>query len=317
MFEARRPGAPRWPGTDGIGMIRSMTGYSRAQVMDGEITVSVGIKSTNHRFLDAQVRLPNALEALEPALRRLIKEQVIRGHVEVAVNAEHAGGAGIRWNRPLLQACVAAWRELAQELGVSSEPDLGALVSLPGIVAAENGQWSQEELARLRPLVEKAATEALRQFNEARSREGAALEADVRHRLEQVREATAKVKQLSGRAPEMIRRRLSARLDELGATVGLDPARLAQEVAYLASRSDIAEELTRLTSHLEQAMRLLEEESEVGKRLDFLLQEMNREANTLMAKSVETPEVGLEISRWGIEIKSQIEKLREQAQNIE
>ncbi len=298
-------------------MIRSMTGYSRTQVVEGETALAVALKSTNHRFLDSQVRLPSALEALEPSLRRMIKEHVLRGHVEATVSVEHAAGPAIQFNRALLQTYVTAWRELARALEMNSEPQLGSFLALPGVISVENGQWSEEELARLRPLAEKAAACALGQLNEMRAREGATLEADLRRRLERVRVLTEEISRLSNRASQVIRQRLETRMQELAVTAGLDPARLAQEVAYLASRSDISEELTRLRSHLDQAHHLLEEGAEVGKKLDFLLQEMNREANTLLSKTADVPEIGIEISRFGIEMKSEIEKLREQAQNIE
>jgi uncharacterized protein (TIGR00255 family) len=298
-------------------MIRSMTGYSQAQVLEGGATVSVGIKSINHRFLDQQVRLPSALVALEPAVRRLIKEYVIRGHVEVTVGVEHLGGPSIQFNRPLLQASITAWRELAKEFGVHSEPEMGSLLALPGMVSVENGKWSEEDVARLSPLIEKAAARALEQLNEMRASEGASLESDLRRRLGRLRALAEEVNRLSSRVSEIIRQRLERRIQEIAATVGLDLARLAQEVAYLASRSDISEELTRLVSHLDQADHLLEVGLEVGKKLDFLLQEMNREANTLLSKTTDVPEVGTEVSRLGIEMKNEIEKLREQAQNIE
>jgi uncharacterized protein (TIGR00255 family) len=294
-----------------------MTGCSNVHILEGDLGVSVGIKSTNHRFLDAQVRVPSVLEQIEPVLRQMIKEGITRGHVETTVSADHPGGSAVRLNRPLLLACVAAWRELAGELGVNLQLELGPLMALPGILAVENGQWSEEEGARLRAMAERAMARALDQLNEMRAREGATLEADLRRRLEQVRALTEEIGRLSGRASEAIRERLEGRIQELAGIPHPDPARLAQEVAYLASRFDISEELTRLAGHLDHAHRLLQKESEVGKNLDFLLQEMNREANTLLAKSAEVPQLGLEVSRLGIEIKSQIEKLREQAQNIE
>jgi uncharacterized protein (TIGR00255 family) len=150
-----------------------------------------------------------------------------------------------------------------------------------------------------------------------RAREGEALGRDVRSRLARLKSLTDSISELAQSAPQVYRSRLENRLGDMLGDMGIDPARLAQEVAYLASRADIAEELTRLGSHLDQAKRLVDESPELGKKLDFLLQEMNREANTLLSKTTDVPEVGLQIARQAIEMKTEIEKLREQAQNIE
>ncbi len=300
-------------------MIRSMTGYSRGRTEDSEFSLSVSVKTTNHRFLDLQVRLAAALEPLEPLLRRLVKDHVARGHVEFMVNLEQSGAGALQINRKMLEAYAAACQQLRNELGFTAEPDPVSLLRIPGMVGAGNGELSVQELERLQPILERLAEETLRHLNEMRGREGEALERDLRARLERLRELREDIDRLARRFPQVFQRRLETRIQELISTLELDRARLAQEVAYLASRSDISEELTRFRSHLEQSGRLLDDASapEVGKKLDFLLQEMNREANTLLSKTTDVPEVGLEIARQAIEMKSEIEKLREQAQNIE
>jgi uncharacterized protein (TIGR00255 family) len=298
-------------------MIRSMTGYSKAQAEEGGYSLSVSIRGTNHRFLDIQVRFPSALESLDPLLRRLIKNHVKRGHVEVTVSFEQAGNAGLLLDRKLLAAYLAAYRTLREEFGSASEPDLVALLRIPGLAMLGNGEISAEDLEPVRQLLERVTTEALERLNEMREREGEDLGRDLKTRLARLESLTASVASLTERLPKAYQHRLEGRLRELMDSTELDGARLAEEVAYLASRSDTTEELTRFRSHIAQIKQLLEESPEVGKKLDFLLQEMNREANTLLSKTTDLPEVGLEVARLAIEMKSEIEKLREQAQNIE
>ncbi len=294
-----------------------MTGYSKVRSEEGDFTLSVSVKSTNHRFLDLQVRLPFGLEPLEPPLRNVIKNHVARGHVEMQVSLERAGLPELQLDRKLLGAYLSALQKVRQEFGFISEPDLVALLRTPGMVASANGEFSAPEIERLRAALERAAQQALECLNDMRAREGEALERDVRGRLAELGELSVSVGKLAEEMPVLYRRRVEKRLQEILGSVEVDRSRVAQEVAFLASRSDIAEELTRFRSHLDQIERLLGESSEVGKKLDFLLQEMNREANTLLSKTTDVPEVGLEISRQAIEMKTEIEKLREQAQNIE
>ena len=192
-----------------------------------------------------------------------------------------------------------------------------ALLRVPGMVVTGNGEMAPEKLERIRQLLERAVAKALAQLNEMRAREGESLERDLLSRLARLEALSSAVSRLAEKAPQYYKQRLEGRIRDLAGSVEMDSGRLAQEVAYLASRSDIAEELTRFQSHLHQVHQLLADNSEAGKKLDFLLQEMNREANTLLSKTTDVPEVGLEITRQAIEMKTEIEKLREQAQNIE
>jgi uncharacterized protein (TIGR00255 family) len=298
-------------------MIRSMTGYSKAQGEEGGYSLAVSIKGTNHRFLDLQMRFPSALESMDPLLRRLVKNHVLRGHVEVNVSFESPGQAGLQLDRNLLAAYLAAYRTLEQEFGSGSEPDLVALLRIPGLAMPGNGTLSEEGLDRVRGLLEQVATEALEKLNQMRDREGEDLGQDLKKRLARLESLTDSVTRLAERVPRLYQHRLEGRLRELMGNTELDGARLAEEVAYLASRSDTTEEMIRLRSHFAQVRQLLADSTEVGKKLDFLLQEMNREANTLLSKTTDLPEVGAEVTRLAIEMKSEIEKLREQAQNIE
>ncbi len=298
-------------------MIRSMTGYSRVETEEAGFALTVSIRGTNHRFLDPQLRLPSSLEALEPVVRRLLKEYVLRGHVEISVGFAGAGATELEIDRKLLSAYLKGYQTLKQEFGTAAEPDLMALLRVPGLVVTGNGEMAPEELERIRQMLERALAQALAQLNEMRAREGESLERDLLSRLARLEALRRTISHLAERAPQYYKQRLEGRIRDLAGSVEMDSGRLAQEVAYLASRSDIAEELTRFQSHLDQVRQLLAESSEVGKKLDFLLQEMNREANTLLSKTTDVPEVGLEITRQAIEMKTEIEKLREQAQNIE
>ena len=299
-------------------MIRSMTGYSRVEVEAGGLALTVSIRAINHRFLDPQLRLPSSLDSLEPTVRRLLKEHVSRGHVEVTIGVKDSGTTDLEIDRKLLGAYVKGYETLKQEFGgTAAAPDLMALLRVPGLVASGATEMAPENLERTRDVLERAVVQALAQLNEMRAREGESLERDLMSRLGRLEVLRVAVSRLAEIAPQYYKLRLESRIRDLAGTAEMDGARLAQEVAYLASRSDIAEELTRFQSHLDQVRQLLAESSEVGKKLDFLLQEMNREANTLLSKTTDVPEVGLEITRQAIEMKTEIEKLREQALNIE
>jgi uncharacterized protein (TIGR00255 family) len=298
-------------------MIRSMTGYSRVRTEEGSFALAVSVKSTNHRFLDLQVRLPSGLEPCEVPLRRLVKERVARGHVEVQVALEKTRTEEVQLDPKTLDTYLTAWRKLREEFGAGAEPDLVALLKVPGMLGAGNGEMSPADLEEKQEAILRLAGEALDRLNEMRGREGEALERDLKARLQRLGELCQSVTDLACKAPSLYGRRLEKRVQEILGSVELDPGRLAQEVAFLASRSDIEEELTRFRSHLDQADRLIRGSSEVGKKLDFLLQEMKREANTLLSKTTDIPDIGLEIGRQAIEMKAEIEKLREQAQNVE
>lgn len=300
-------------------MIRSMTGYASLRKEEPGFSISASLKSTNHRYLDLQVRMSEGLDALEPLVRRLVRERIARGHVEISVSVERAGAGGLQIDRRLLNAYLEAFKELRVEMGAAADPDLVALLRIPGMVAASDGEFSSSEIERLEHTLSQMVGEGLERLNEMRGREGASLDRDLRGRLDRLGKLGEGVQKLASSIPGFYQARLQKRIRELlgDSTPGLDATRLAQEVAYLASRSDISEELTRFESHLGQAARLLDQSEDAGKKLDFLFQEMNREANTLLSKTTDLPEVGTEVARMAIEMKTEIEKLREQAQNIE
>jgi len=297
-------------------MVRSMTGYSKLRREEDGFSLNVAVKSVNHRFLDLQFRMPSVLSPMESGLRRIVKQHVIRGHVEIGVSLVKVGAEELKVDRNLLKAYIKVCRDVRDELGAAAEPDVVQLLRIPGVLSNET-DLSDKELAGIRKVLESALAGALETLNTMREREGAALEKDIRERLERLESLRKSIAKQARRIPQYAQQRLENRLHELLGAVHVDAARLAQEVAYLSSRSDISEELTRFQSHLVQARQLLSESPEVGKKLDFLLQELNREANTLLSKTSDVPQIGAEVGRQAIEMKSEIEKLREQVQNIE
>lgn len=296
--------------------IRSMTGFARVSrpVPSGELTLT--IKTVNHRGLDMHFHMPMELDAVEPALRTLLRKRVARGHVQVQVhlkrNAAATGTATI--NEPLLRAWLAAFRDVAERLGIDSRPDLNSALRLPGMMDARPVEESEDGLG---DLVLAAAEEAVEELDVFRAREGLAIEGELRARATSLCNLTAQMEAIRSQAIPHFQQRLRDRLAELLGGTQLDPARLAQEAAVLAERSDISEELVRLKTHADQTIALLEAGGETGKKLDFLLQEMNREANTILSKTGGLGEMGLTMTDLGLAAKAEIDRIREQSLNIE
>ena len=293
--------------------IRSMTGFAqvRGQV-DSQLGFSLSLKSVNHRFLDIHFRLPSDTDALEMKLRRLVKEKLARGHVEITLSLERATGEGFTLNRPLVGGYIQAFRGAAAEFSLAAEPDLNAILRIPGALeagaATANGALEEPVLVK--------AEEALERLNQMRDEEGRGMERELRQRLANVQQASTRVEKHRHAVLQTYVERLKGRMQELiGAQV--EPERILQEAALLVDRSDIQEELVRLHTHVEHFAGLLDQGGEVGKKLDFLLQEMNREANTLLSKTSGLAGEALTITEAGLAIKSEIEKAREQVQNIE
>lgn len=292
-----------------------MTGFARVRktTSQGELTLSV--KSVNHRGLDVHFHLPGDFDPFENALRGVLKQSVARGHVEVRASLVRTrDGAEGALNRPMLEAWLAAFRQAASDLGVTCEPDLNAALRIPGMFLEPAGadpdpQFQNELVAALE--------EAVESFNGFRAREGGEIETILSERNRRIREAAGRIGEIRERALPAFHQRLSERLGELLKGSTLDPQRLAQEVAVLADRSDIHEEVARLGIHARHLDELLEKGGEIGKKLDFLLQEMNREANTILSKTTGIGELGLGITELALAAKSDIEKIREQALNLE
>jgi len=300
--------------------IRSMTGFAqvKGQVADprsggkGETGFTLSLKSVNHRFLDLHFRMPSESDSLEMKLRRVLKEKLARGHVELTLNLERGGGDSFALNRQVVGGYIQAFRTAAAEFNLATVPDLNAVLRIPGALDAAtlpaDGALETSALEKVEEL--------LGRLNQMREEEGRGIERELRQRMAHVQEAAAGVERHRQAVLQTYVGKLKARMQELiGSQV--EPERLLQEAALLVDRSDIQEELVRLDTHVKHFLGLLEQGGEVGKKLDFLLQEMNREANTLLSKTSGLAGEALKITEMGLAIKTEIEKAREQVQNIE
>ncbi|MFZ0634279.1 MAG: YicC/YloC family endoribonuclease [Candidatus Acidiferrales bacterium] len=296
--------------------LRSMTGYAQARAEEAGRAIRVTLRSVNHRFLDVRVKAPDGFETLEPRIREGIRGRVRRGHIDVTLHYESSGPAAVTVNREIAAAYLAVAESLRQQFHFAAEPDLAAILRLPGVVSSPEA-FSEEEEERFGKLVDSCLREALNKLDEMRTLEGRTLSDELTSRLRNIRDLAGRIEVLAERIRPAYARRLEGRMKELLSAAPVDPARLAQEAAIAAEKSDTAEEIARLRSHVQQFETLLAEAGETGKKLDFLLQEMQREANTLLSKTPGTEVEGLEITRHALEVKSEIEKLREQVQNIE
>ncbi len=293
-----------------------MTGYAQARAEEAGRAIRVTLRSVNHRFLDVRVKAPDGFETLEPRIREGIRGRVRRGHIDVTLHYESSGPAAVTVNREIAAAYLAVAESLRQQFHFAAEPDLAAILRLPGVVSSPEA-FSEEEEERFGKLVDSCLREALNKLDEMRTLEGRTLSDELTSRLRNIRDLAGRIEVLAERIRPAYARRLEGRMKELLSAAPVDPARLAQEAAIAAEKSDTAEEIARLRSHVQQFETLLAEAGETGKKLDFLLQEMQREANTLLSKTPGTEVEGLEITRHALEVKSEIEKLREQVQNIE
>jgi uncharacterized protein (TIGR00255 family) len=298
--------------------LRSMTGFARSRkaLDSGEIVVSV--KSLNHRGLDVQVHAPSAADEFENAIRALVKTRLVRGHVEVRISLPSNGSSGISalaLNRQLLHQYLKAFHEAAEAHGIHAEPDLNAAFRHAGMLAESSPD--AEPNGTIQKDVLDALSDALDGLNEFRGREGAEIAAEMRAHNARVSELAVEMEQVRVTAQAAFHARLSDKLKELLKGVQIDPQRLAQEAAILADRSDIGEELARLKIHASQFAGLLDAGGEVGKKLDFLLQEMNRETNTILSKTSGAGEAGLKITELALSAKAAVEKVREQSLNLE
>lgn len=291
-----------------------MTGYAQVkeQVSD-QLTVTLSLKSVNHRFLDLHLRIPGELDGVEMKVRRVLKERLHRGHIEVTLSLERMGGAAFAVNRELVGGYLSAFRTAAEEFGVSAEPDLNAVLKLPG---ALNAAESSDGVGEIEMHVTDALEAAIERLNHMREEEGCGAVAELRERMQHLSKATQEVESLRHIVLKAYHEKVHGRMQELIGTHA-DADRILQEAAMLAERSDIQEELVRMKNHIRHFLSHLDGGGEVGKKLDFLLQEMNREANTLLSKTTGVAGEALRITELGLAMKSEIEKAREQVQNLE
>lgn len=295
--------------------IRSMTGFARVHKTTSYGDITVTLKSVNHRGLDLHFHLDAGLDPFEAAMRAAVKRAVLRGHIDIRCSIAHAqDGARGSLNSALFQSYIAAFKQAAQAEGLRAQPDLNQVFQIPGMFgASEDAEPDPAVEGAILAAVDEAAT-ILNQFRE---REGADLRHVIREQNRAITEGAVEMEQIRTGAIPAFHARLLERLQELVANVALDPQRLAQEVALIADRGDISEELSRLKIHSRQLDEILDAGGEVGKKLDFLLQEMNRESNTILSKTSGIGEVGLRITELALASKAAIEKIREQALNLE
>ena len=291
-----------------------MTGYAQVKASVGDdLALTLSLKSVNHRFLDLHLRIPQELDPVEARIRRLLKERLHRGHVEVTIALERSGGAAFEVNRELVGGYLRTFRAVAEEFGVSAEPDLNVVLKMPGALSATaNGDAGE----RLEQHIASALEEAVEKLNRMREDEGRGAAAELRERMQHLAHATGEVEKLRGKVSHAYFDKVHGRMQELLNTQ-VETERILQEAAMLAERSDIQEELVRMKNHIQHFLSVLDTGGEVGKKLDFLLQEMNREANTLLSKTSGIAGEAMRITELGLAMKSDIEKAREQVQNLE
>jgi len=294
--------------------IRSMTAFAQAK---GEATeampgFAISLKSVNHRFLDLHLRMPGDTDALELKLRKLLKERVHRGHVELTLSIDRTAATGFSLNKELIGGYIQAFREAEREFAINSSPDLNAIFKMPGALSGAaiplDGNFEAAVLA--------AVEQAIASLDAMRIEEGKGIDKELRDRMARLKSATSDIEKLRPAISKAHMEKIHSRLKELISTQ-VDSDRVLQEAAIMAERSDVQEEIVRMHTHIQHFLGLLDEKGEVGKKLDFLLQEMNREANTLLSKTAGVSGEGLRITEFGLAMKSEIEKSREQVQNVE
>jgi uncharacterized protein (TIGR00255 family) len=299
-------------------MIQSMTGFGSGRSESPQVVVRADVKTVNHRYLDVHVRLPAEFQSLEAPIRKTVSNRLRRGRVDLTVSIERAHKRVlVEADAELISAYVQLVRSLQREFPISGELTLDAISKVPGAISVSPAEASDEEDRALLAQVEETVGQALSQLVGMRTREGEALDRDLVARIGRNRQSLTAIRDAAALLVEHYRDRLVARLTELAPAVELDSGRLEMEALIYADKSDIAEELTRLQSHMDQFEATLRGSEEAGKRLDFLLQEMNREVTTILSKTSGLARSGTTIGEAAIDMKVEIDKLREQVQNVE
>lgn len=292
--------------------MKSMSGFGRGAITENDFAVTVELKTVNNRFLDISLRLSGELQPLESTVKRQITNRLSRGRVDVFLNYDRNNEINYELNRPLISGYLSALKQMQNEFELSGEADLNVIARLPNVLLPRKDDLSEEFIVG----VENAVNFALDDLEKMRENKGLMLKGELLYRLKEIENRLPNIEAEADKVAEEYRQRLTKRIGELLAKsdsqIEIDQARLAQEVAFLADRCDISEEIQRLRSHIEQFRQISEEEKEVGKRLDFLTQELNREANTIASKTN-----NLIIKENALGIKSEVEKIREQVQNVE
>lgn len=292
--------------------MKSMTGFGRGEVSGKDFDISAEIKTVNNRFLDVNLRIPGELQSLEPEIKKIISERLSRGRVDVNLQYEKTGDVVYELNTPLISGYISALNKIKSEFSLEGEPDMNYIARLPNALLTKKDDLSESFKNGVQNVVEIALDnlEAMREI------EGESLKNDLESLLQNIEQQLPIIESEAGNVAEEYFERLQKKIEILLAKsdtqIELDQGRLAQEVAYIADKSDISEEISRLKSHLEQFYSILKEDDAIGKRLDFLTQEFNREANTIASKTQ-----NLTIKEAALIIKTEIEKIREQVQNAE
>lgn len=292
--------------------MKSMTGFGRGFETSDEFAVTVEIKTVNNRFLDVNLRLGSELQPAESTIKRQIGNRLSRGRVDVSVTYERTRQIIYELNRPMISGFLAAMKEMQREFGLSGEPDINVIARLPNVLAPKKDDLDEHFIVGL----ERAVNFALDDLERMRANEGEMLKNELGFRLSEIEKRLPTIESEAAGVADEYRQRLTKKIGEMlsriDSQLDIDQGRLAQEVAFIADRCDISEEIQRLRSHIEQFRQIISEENEVGKRLDFLTQELNREANTIASKTN-----NLVIKENALALKSEIEKIREQVQNVE
>ena len=292
--------------------MKSMTGFGRGNTSTDHFSINVEPKTVNYRFLDVNLRMPAELQALESSIKKTIGARLARGRVEVNLQYDRNDEVTMEINRPLIAGFLAAMRDIQQEFALTGEPDINVIARLPNVVQTKKEEPGED----FREAITSTFNAALDDLDVMRSREGELLEKELDSRLSEIESRLPVIEEQAASVADEYSVRLTKRVNDMLAKsesqVELDQGRLAQEVAYLVDRADISEEIARLRSHIEHFRGIMAESRDVGKRLDFLTQELNREANTIASKTNQ-----MTVKENALAIKSEIEKIREQIQNIE
>ena len=292
-------------------MVISMTGYGRAEDTLNGCTITVELRSVNNRYLDCNVRMPRLYLFAEETIKSRVQNTISRGKVDVFVTLDSTGGEQVQVsvNQPLADGYYAALTQLAERYGLSKDISVSLLSRFPDVLLAEKAEEDVEQRAQD---ICSVLDRALADFDQMRTREGARLETDVLSRAARIEELVGKVEERSPQTVAEYRAKLEARMNEVLSNTQLDPARILTEAAIFADKVAVDEETVRLRSHIGQLRHMLEQGGATGRKLDFLIQEFNREANTIGSKCSD-----IDIARHVVDIKAEIEKIREQVQNIE
>ena len=292
-------------------MIKSMTGFGRCELSEGERKVSVEIKTVNHRYLDVAMKMPKKLNFFDSAIRTVLKEYLQRGKVDVFVTYEDLSESNVSlvYNQKVAEQYVKYFRQMEEQFGLENDMKVSVLARCPEVLVMEEQQEDEEEIWQL---LEKAVRGACEKVVETRVREGEALKCDLLAKLDEMLRMTAFIEERSPQIMAEYRQKLEAKVQDLLTDAQTDESRIAMEVTLFADKICVDEEIVRLRSHVEATKAALESGGSVGRKLDFIAQEMNREANTTLSKAND-----LEISNCAIDLKTEIEKVREQIQNME